>query len=82
MPADTMDLAAGATQACAVALLLGLGLGLAQPAPQSPRCQISAAAELTQPNYLDTVSSARDSVAPFVHSFLGTVQPNDFPQGE
>lgn len=70
----------GMFRACAGALLLGLSL--AQPAPQNLPCGGSAVKNLTQPVYLDTASSAPDSITPFVHSFLGTVQPNAFPQGE
>lgn len=75
-----MGLQGGALRACTVALLLGLTL--AQPATHNTRCQGSAAANLTQPVYLDMVSSAPHSIRAFVHSFLGTVQPNAFPQGE
>lgn len=68
----------GMLRACALALLLGLSL--AQPAPQNPPCGGSAANNLTQPDYLDTVSSSPlGSISPFVNSFLGTVQPNAFP---
>lgn len=71
----------GMLRACALALLLGLSL--AQPAPQNPSCGGSAAKNLTQPDYLDTVSSGPlGTISPFVNSFLGTVQPNAFPQGE
>lgn len=74
-------LAGGMLGACALALLLGLSL--AQSAPQNPSCGGSAANNLTQPNYLDTVSSSPlGTISPFVNSFLGTVQPNAFPQGE
>lgn len=68
-------------RACALALLLGISL--AQPAPQNPTCDGSAADNLTQPVYLNTVSSNPvGSIAPFINFFLGTVQPNSFPHGE
>lgn len=62
-----------------------LGLSLAQSAPSNSTCGVNVTMKvLTQPQYKDTITgdSAEDFISPFVHSFLQTVQPNPFPEGE
>ncbi|XP_037322323.2 prominin-2 isoform X2 [Pungitius pungitius] len=75
---------AGALRAAAALLvLLRLGLGLAQSVPPQDVCSSAAAhQDLTQPEYQKTaeVDASVGFMAPLVHSFLLTVQPNPFPK--
>lgn len=59
-----------------------LGLSLAQTTSPQATCGAAAAPQsLPEPNYEDTADQDHGGfLSPFVQSFLGTVQPNPFPE--
>lgn len=63
--------------------MLLLGLSLAQSIPPQDACPKAMALQnLTQPQYQDTTSQDTGFMTALVQSFLHTVQPNPFPEGQ
>lgn len=80
---ESMRGCAGILRASVGALLLGLGL--AQSVGPNAACPAAVAPQgLGQPQYQDTAEEDTGSgfMAPLVQSFLQTLQPNSFPDGQ